>query len=45
MSDRRLEHYRSLGDAANFIRDAMSRTGAVEKAAMDMIAAERPAAP
>jgi lysozyme family protein len=45
MSDRRLEYYRSLPDAANFIKGAMSRTNAVEKAAMDMIAAERPAAP
>lgn len=45
MSDRRLEYYRALPDAANFIKGAMSRTNAVEKAATDMIAAERPAAP
>jgi predicted chitinase/lysozyme family protein len=45
MSDRRLEYYRALSDAANFIKGAMSRTNAVEKAALDMIAAERPAAP
>jgi lysozyme family protein len=45
MSDRRQQYYRALSDAANFIKGAMSRTNAVEKAALDMIAAERPAAP
>ena len=44
ISDRRLEYYRALPDAANFIKAATSRTNAVEKAALDMIAAERPAA-
>jgi lysozyme family protein len=41
MSDRRLEYYRALPDAASFIRGAMNRANAVEKAALDMIPAER----
>lgn len=39
MSNRRLEYYRALSDAANFIKGAMSRTNAVEKAALDMMSA------
>jgi lysozyme family protein len=39
MSNRRLEYYRALPDAANFIKGAMSRTNAVEKAALDMMSA------
>jgi hypothetical protein len=45
MSDRRLEYYRALPNAANFIKGAMSRTIAVENAALDMVSAERPATP
>lgn len=41
MSGRRLEYYRALPDAAGFIRGAIDRANAVEKAALDMIPAER----
>jgi lysozyme family protein len=41
MSGRRLEYYRALPDAAGFIRGAIDRANAVEKAAVDMIPAER----
>ena len=43
ISQRRLEYYQALPDAANFIRGAMSRTNAVEKAALDMMSAGRSA--
>jgi hypothetical protein len=42
MSQRRLEYYQALPDAANFVRGATSRTNAVEKAAFDMMSAGRP---
>jgi Glycosyl hydrolase 108 len=43
ISHRRLEYYRALTDAANFIRGAVNRTNAVEKAAFDMMSAVPPA--
>jgi lysozyme family protein len=44
LSNRRLEYYRSLPDATPSIRVAITRTTAVEKSALDMIAADRPLA-
>jgi lysozyme family protein len=45
ISNRRSEYYRALPDAANLMRAAIARANAVEKTALDMIAAaERPAA-
>jgi lysozyme family protein/predicted chitinase len=41
MSNRRLEYYRDPANAPNVIRDGTNRTTAIEKAALDMIAAER----
>ncbi|MBV8508829.1 MAG: peptidoglycan-binding protein [Xanthobacteraceae bacterium] len=41
LSNRRLEYYRSLPDAASSARVAINRTTAVEKSALDMIAADR----
>jgi lysozyme family protein len=40
LSDRRLEYYRNQPNGANSIRAWTNRTNAVEKAALDMIAAE-----
>jgi lysozyme family protein len=39
LSNRRLDYYRALPDAANFIKAAVARANAVEKTALDMIAA------
>jgi hypothetical protein len=41
LSNRRLDYYRSLSDATNSARAAINRTTAVEKSALDMIAADR----
>jgi lysozyme family protein len=41
LSNRRLEYYRSLPDATPSIRVNITRTTAVEKAALDMISADR----
>ncbi len=45
MSNRRLEYYRDPANAPNVIRDGTNRTTAIEKAALDMIAAERAGRP
>ena len=45
MSNRRLEYYRDPANASNVIRDGTNRTTAIEKAALDMIAAERAGRP
>src|SRR5262249_33220247 len=41
MSNSRLEYYRDPANAPNVVRDGTNRTTAIEKAAVDMIAAER----
>jgi lysozyme family protein len=41
MSNHRLEYYRDPANAPNVVRDGTNRTTAIEKAALDMIAAER----
>jgi lysozyme family protein/peptidoglycan hydrolase-like protein with peptidoglycan-binding domain len=45
VSNRRLEYYRDPANAPNVIRDGTNRTTAIEKAALDMIAAERAGRP
>jgi hypothetical protein len=39
LSDRRLEYYRDPANAPSVMRDGMNRTNAIEKTALDMIAA------
>jgi len=39
LSDRRLEYYRDLSNAPSVMRDGVNRTNAIEKTALDMMAA------